>query len=317
MKALVGRLDEQLSRTASASGGAFYAIAKGVVARGGCVCGVAWDDDFKGAHFEIATTEVELERLRGSKYVVARMGDILVRVKALLDEGRQVCFSGCPCQIATLLKFLNGAQENLLTIELICSGVPDEILLRRSIENLEARKHSRVVALSMRKEDSGRPFMFQYRLDGDSAWRTDRWLNRTYVRLWMSGLAKRASCLSCEFKRSFAADLTIGDAWGVQRYARCGDDGRGLSVLIANTPRGECALSGLMDFTYNEVDVKDVIAGNPPLQERTQKQVCNPEHRARVLKALQNGDGWQRVVSGVLELGWMATGLRLIKRICK
>lgn len=55
----------------SSSGGLATAIANQIIAKNGIVYGVAYTSDFKGAEFIRVTTEEDVQKLVGSKYICA------------------------------------------------------------------------------------------------------------------------------------------------------------------------------------------------------------------------------------------------------
>lgn len=114
-------------RLASSSGGIFTAIAEKVIDRGGVVFGAAFNKDFEVEHIYVERKE-DLAKFRGSKYVQGKMGDIYLRVLEFLKMGRPVLFSGTPCQIGALKAFLGKEYDNLLTVDLICHGVPSPMI---------------------------------------------------------------------------------------------------------------------------------------------------------------------------------------------
>ena len=83
----------------STSGGAFYLIAKKVIQKGGIVVGAAYDFDLYLKHTVVNDIN-ELEKLRGSKYVISDTNDTFKKTKELLIKGTMVLYAGCPCQIA-------------------------------------------------------------------------------------------------------------------------------------------------------------------------------------------------------------------------
>ena len=120
--------DEEI-RMESSSGGVFSVLAKNMLSGGGIVFGAAFDENFKLRHIGIED-EKSLEKLRGSKYVQSEIGDAFVRVERFLKSGRNVLFSGTPCQIAGLRMFLRKSYENLLTIDIVCHGVPSPLVFQ-------------------------------------------------------------------------------------------------------------------------------------------------------------------------------------------
>ena len=89
----------------STSGGAFSAIAKYVLQRGGVVFGAALNENNEARHIYVES-EAELWKFRNSKYVQSLIGDTFAQAKEFLKEGRLVCFSGTPCQMEGLMQFL-------------------------------------------------------------------------------------------------------------------------------------------------------------------------------------------------------------------
>ena len=108
----------------SASGGVFTAFAEYVIARGGCVYGCIMDEKFNVRIVRGDAIE-DIEPMRGSKYLQADIGNTYQDVKSQLAKGRLVLFTGTPCHVAALKTYLGcGRTDNLITIDLICHGVP-------------------------------------------------------------------------------------------------------------------------------------------------------------------------------------------------
>lgn len=68
------------------------------------------------------------------------MGKSYQQVKEFLNDGKKVLFSGTPCQIAGLKSFLrNVNQDHLLTVEVICEGVPSPLYVRKYEQSLKKK----------------------------------------------------------------------------------------------------------------------------------------------------------------------------------
>ena len=122
-------------RTASSSGGFFSLLARHVLEQGGAVFGAALDEDMTARHV-CARTVDELAPMRGSKYVQSDLGGSFSQVKALLEEGTAVLFSGVPCQVDGLKRYLGKDYPNLLTCDLVCHGVPSPAVFRAYLDGL-------------------------------------------------------------------------------------------------------------------------------------------------------------------------------------
>ena len=119
----------------SSSGGVFAVLARETIQKGGVVCGAAFDTKFQLRHI-IVETEDKLVELKGTKYVQSEIGTVYWDIKNILLSGRQVLFSGTPCQIVGLKSFLNQEYDNLLCLDLICHGVPSQKVFRRYLDEL-------------------------------------------------------------------------------------------------------------------------------------------------------------------------------------
>ena len=120
-------------RRTSSSGGVFSAIARQVINEGGFVCGALFDEQLTLQH-KVIQTESGLMRIKGSKYIQSKIGDSFITIKELLSSGRKVLFCGTPCQVAGLKSFLKSDPDNLLTIDLICHGVPSPGLFNKYLQ---------------------------------------------------------------------------------------------------------------------------------------------------------------------------------------
>ena len=78
-------------RALSSSGGVFTVLAEEILSEGGAVCGAAFDKDMILRHVLVEEKE-GLKRLRGSKYLQSDSGDVYLRIRELLTEGRKVLF---------------------------------------------------------------------------------------------------------------------------------------------------------------------------------------------------------------------------------
>ena len=106
MKVYAGYNVNQGIRLSSSSGAVFSLLAEFTINQNGVVYGVKMSDDCYSAEFLRVTDIAGLVRLRGSKYLQARIGDTFKQVKEDLLLGRKVLFSGTGCQVNGLKKFL-------------------------------------------------------------------------------------------------------------------------------------------------------------------------------------------------------------------
>lgn len=254
---------------ASTSGGIATAFAKKVVENGGSVYGAAIMDDLTVRHTR-AATDVELEAQRGSKYVQSAIGDSYQRVREDLKDEKQVMFVGTPCQVDGMLYFLGRDYKNLITVNLICHGVPANRLLKENVNHIV-------------KEDSGLDLSFRtstgfalsvYR--GNETLYQREFYKDPYFLGFMRKLFYRNACYSCKYaQKQRVGDITIGDFWGFDKSRPfVSDTPYGLSVVLINTEAGDRFFQQCSDrLYYQERPLEEAVAGNPQLQHPS------PRHR--------------------------------------
>jgi coenzyme F420-reducing hydrogenase beta subunit len=227
------RDDRQLSR--SQSGGAFFAIAELFIKEGGVVYGAAFNEYWTVSHKRVSNN-VDLESLRMTKYVQSDMRGIYAAVKSDLKSEHQVLFSGTACQVAGLKSYIPiSLHKNLLCIDIICHGVPSPQIWKDYLVYLERKFKSPIVKACFRDKQFGwhgaiESFIFS---NGREEHR------RSCNYLYFSGLSIRESCANCKFTNTKrVGDITIGDHWGLRRDDPYEKDGKGVSLLLINSKKG-------------------------------------------------------------------------------
>lgn len=244
-------------RLASSSGGVFSILAKDILAKGGTVYGAAFDCNWSVHHIRIES-ENELSLLRGSKYVQSKIGTIFKQVQKDLQENIPVLFSGTPCQVAGLLKFLKKKYTNLTTVDIACHGVPNpriwEEFLTKSFSNKKIEK------ISFRDKITGwNTFSFSITLSGKQY--SKKIWKHPYMCLFLHDFILRPSCHFCHFRNGKSgADITIADYWGIERNHPDFYDNVGISALITWNSVLPSSIPPSCDF--RETSFEDVCWGN-------------------------------------------------------
>lgn len=235
-------------RFTSSSGGMFTLFANAVLQSGGTVFGAELDDAFQVCHTSITNTG-ELFKLRGSKYVQSNMNGIFKQVRTLLAGGKKVLFSGTPCQIAGLKGFLMKDYANLLTVDVVCHGVPSAKVYNKHLTEIAEDTGEAVTQVKFRDKADGWKrgktlFLTENHCMGSSKRR------ETYMRLFLNNVSIRPSCADCAFnnKRSLA-DITIADYWGVDKQFPEFDDDKGITLVLINTTQGQQLFDSIKDKT--------------------------------------------------------------------
>lgn len=322
----------------SASGGIFAAVAKEILNGGGVVFGCSFEQQsgiICAEHIMIERVE-DLEKLQGSKYVQSFIGTAYQRVKQELEKGRLVLFSGTPCQIAALGSFLGKVEfQNLLTIDIICHGVPGAKFFESYIKEFEKNLGGKIIAFKFRDKTGG------WGLKGSVEYINKRGIHKkkivpvqlsSYYQLFLDSVIYRENCYSCKYAGPFrTGDITIGDYWGVEKehpeYLLVNggsmDQRENLSCVLVNTERGKKMLEKFGFSIQLQPSTFEKVA-------RQNGQLRHPSHRsdkrAFILKTYKEGgyaavDKWHYKRLGAkryIYMLWNALPIRLrafIKRV--
>lgn len=259
-KAFIVQHKDDAVRYQSTSGGAFTAIAQEVINRGGVVFGAIMTEELKVKHDCVATVE-DLAKFRNSKYVQSEIGDCYKRAKKLLTEGRMVCFSGTPCQINGLYKFLGKDYENLIAVDVVCKSVPSPMIFEKYMA-FKKQQEGQISDVVFR--DKKRGFLYctmahygshearqnasdQYRRGSES----DEWL-----RLFLSGKISRRSCITCPYQTMVrVGDFTLGDIWETGDAKL--DDNKGTTMVHIWSEKGKSFFESITgNIRYKEYPVE-------------------------------------------------------------
>lgn len=254
----------------SSSGGVFSVLAKHVISKKGMVYGAEYDE-MMNVVFSTADTEEKTNKIRGSKYVQARINDCFKDVRLKLQQDVDVLFTGTPCQVAGLKSFLRKPYENLFTMEVVCHGVPSEKVWQKHLQVIKAKHldNRNVKNVVFRyKEEDWRSYKICYSTQDGASYLTVRG-DDAYFRGFVRCLYTRPSCEMCLYKNGASgADLTVGDLWGVERILKDGGNSLGESLVIANTEKGMKLLRQNAELlSMKAIDLADAKPYNEGLLE--------------------------------------------------
>ncbi len=254
---------DEAVRRASTSGGVFSALADYVLEDGGVVFGAAMGADLQVHHVACFTRE-ELKRLRGVKYVQSDIGTTYRQVRQML-ESRPVLFSGTPCQVDGLYRYLGGRPERLLTCDVVCHGVPSPGVWTDMVRSVEETCGKKVQSVQFRDKVNGwknSHFTAQFQGGGTLS----RPLMQTeFGRAFGRALFLRPSCYRCPYaSMNRPGDFTLGDFWGLREDELPEEQKLGVGLLLVNTLRASHVFDQL-PIARVAFPTERAIAGNPRL----------------------------------------------------
>lgn len=267
-------------RRISSSGGIFVLLAEETLRKNGVVFGAKFDANWNVVHSCTDTIE-GVSSFLGSKYVQSRIFDSYKRAKEYLDEGRDVLFSGTSCQIAGLKQYLRKDYDKLLSVEVMCHGVPSPRVWRDYLDTIRESKESGIEGNTVLSFLNNKPFIesISFR-DKHEGWGKYGFVVRfsaaqnedekkglssenaqkkrieirephkknVFMQAYLSNAIIRPICFVCPFKSGKSgADISLGDFWTVNQYLPNINDDKGITLVYLLTSKGSEA--------YNTLDV--------------------------------------------------------------
>ncbi len=331
----VKNLDEE-ERIYSSSGGVFVALAREVLAMGGVVFGTVFED---ANRVKITYAEIldDVFPMMGSKYLQAEVGTAFVDAERFLKQGRNVLFSGTPCQIYGLHKYLRKEYSNLLLVDFLCHGVPSPGVWRRYLNEtikkiFSARRAadgkntvfsslnamSTLVDIEFRDKIlyGWKKFSFVVRkksalkADQNSVLLSDIHRENPFMRGFLADIYLRPACYECKCKNGVSrSDLTIADFWGIDTLMPDFDDDKGVSLVLVNTEKGQLIFNKLsMEVRLSALS--DVMPLNGGFKEYT---VPHPG-RSEFFKRFAAGETVDSIVKDLLYISLWRKIARRINR---
>ena len=297
-------------RQASTCGGAFSALAEYVLEGGGVVFGAALDENLRVVHTAGKNVH-DLSRLRGMKPVQSDTGDAYQQVRLYLDQGRQVLFSGTPCQVDGLYRYLGEHPERLLTCDVACGGVCSPGVWAQLVKSMAYVKQHRPTAVEFCGKLTGdRERRFRVKFEGGG--RYDAPMGKCELGRGIARrLFMRPACHRCAYATTDRpGDVTLGDFSGGSFAPE--EKKSGVSMLLINTAKGAQVFDMLplerQHRTLEEAEACCAALREPPMApaEREKffhamEQLPFQQVRARFLSALQHqSDGVAERLRGLL-----------------
>lgn len=264
---------DDIQRSNGTSGGVFAAFAEYIIKSGGVVVGAYFDG--RACKHRIIRTFEEISELQGSKYTPSSLLGLYEEIEKEL-KNRTVLFTGLGCQCAAVLAFFKDSKwkDNLITVDMVCGGVPSKLLIEKYFEANPRVK--RIV--SFRTKDK-----YELTVEAEDGICVDH--NRPLPLYGFScGMTNRLSCYECQYAYAHrATDITIGDLWDYNTLPE--EHSKGVSMIVVHSERGKKLLFD------SEIETKQIDWRGPLLHN--QRLVIGKQRMLRYRKKLGTAfDAW-------------------------
>ncbi len=259
--------DKQV-RMVSSSGGFFSAIAEYILNSGGIVWGAAYTTEMKVTYQYVDKIE-NLDILRRSKYVQCEVGNAFVQIKQQLNKGVTVLFTGTSCHVNGLYAFLenNKNLDKLITIDLVCHGVPSPKVFRSYLDWIECKFDDKLKDFNFRDKRygwcNGVLSVGSFVHKGEKKFVGN---NNSFFTGMLSNVFLRPVCYQCRsngLQRN--ADFTIGDFWGLgkrEEFSRSIEKEFGISLVVLNSSKAEEVFQNINQLIKVERNFEEAYNGN-------------------------------------------------------
>lgn len=251
----------------SSSGGALTALAEQILASGGVVYGACYSKDCRRVVIR-STDEVPLAAMRKSKYVESCVEHSLADVKKQLLDGRTVLYCAAPCQIAGLKAYLGRDDDHLCCCDFTCGGMPSQAMYRVYLNALEKKFGSPVASVDFRPKKLGwQDHAIEMRFQNGKKYLMPAELDPFFYGFVYRQYNVRDNCYACRYAKNHLSDIVLADFW---LYAQASDLPRndsGISLILANTPKGDRLIRSCSDSL--EMTVLDLEKASYNLKDKT------------------------------------------------
>lgn len=261
-------------RKKSSSGGIFASFAKHIIKLGGKVYACTFDQ-LKCKHIAIST-EDDIIKCIGSKYVQSDTKNIYKSIKSDLSNNTLVLFVGTPCQCNALLNFVGNNRDKLYVIDFICHGVCSQELFTRSVHLFEKKNNCKIIDFSFRykTKESLRNFRAKYVKNNSIKSIIKSPTEFPFYNSFLNHYTFRNSCYECQYKTiTRVSDITLGDFWNIEKYRKFAHDYKlGYSAVIINSTKGNFLFSEVKpDIFYKKTNINYLIGNNFALTKKDKR----------------------------------------------
>lgn len=251
-------------RRESSSGGIFTMLAESILDEGGVVFGARFNERWEVVH-DYTETKDGLAPFRGSKYVQSRVGETYRQAKAFLQQGRKVMYTGTPCQIAGLKRYLEKEYDQLLTVDVVCHGVPSPLVWRDYLCDITANNLSQIASINFRDKSTGWK-NYSVKISGKEGkdYVNESFRQNLFMQVFLKDLCLRPSCANCAAKSGKScSDLTIADYWGMEDPDW--DDNKGTSLALVHSSQGQQSMDAC-GVSKKQTSYEEAYRHNPSIE---------------------------------------------------
>lgn len=274
----------------SASGGFATVLSRYVINElSGIVYGATMDKEYNVKHILVDNVE-NLYLLQGSKYVQSNLEEVFSTIKESLKR-KIVLFIGTPCQVDSMKRYTNN-NENLITCDLVCHGVPSPGVFKKYLNYLSKKYKDKIVDFRFRNKCNFDKCGYVEKIFFESG-KTKKIIAEydPFYNDFIRESNYRYSCYSCQYKNRYrVGDFTIGDVNSWENYYDFFPE-MSTSLVITNNKKAEEIIENLKPCIYSKnISVSEEVKLNSALN----KQIKLKETRENIYKKYENFNNYEK-----------------------
>ncbi|MEG0155142.1 MAG: Coenzyme F420 hydrogenase/dehydrogenase, beta subunit C-terminal domain [Lachnospiraceae bacterium] len=245
------------------SGGIAYELAKYGLENHYIISGVIYDYELNIAK-TIIVDNTTLEQTKGSKYIQAITGDCFKKIIEIAKDNKASKFMifATPCQILGIKKSFseNKLNNELITIDLFCHGIPSYLVWNNYLDWLKKRHGiNNLNNIVFRSKVNGWHDFTMKVTSVDKIYEKSSEYDLFY-KAFFDNVLLNPSCNSCVVRKERScADIRLGDLWG-KKYQ---DNKDGVSAVLSLSDIGESIIKKLEEQgvikIFDEENIIDCI----------------------------------------------------------
>lgn len=255
----------------SASGGAFYGLAKQVINCGGVVFGVSnYNMDLKYLYVDKVE---DLYKLQGSKYCQCNITKNDFNLINKFSKERLVLVSGTPCQMSAIKNISKINKKNIFTVEILCQGVPSQTVIDKYNSFKEKKEKKKIINHYYRSKDKyvGRNYLNKYVFEDN----TIKYYVGEEDELSLSfqrQIFLRESCYKCKYaNEKRVSDFVIGDLWNKEIIPSKINAEKGVSFIICTNEKSNNIFGENIYFNKVKTNLNNIVHDNIPFHHPVKK----------------------------------------------
>lgn len=254
----INKNNEELLNTTS--GGVAIELSRECIRQGYKVIGVSYDYEKNIAMTQIANTEEDVEKFKGSKYFQSYTVEAF-QVAVQDKSNQKYAVFGTPCQIYAFRKYLKttNKEKQFILIDVFCHGCPSMNLWNKYLDYIKKKLNvTKFDYIQFRsKACDWHEYCFSFSKNNVN-YDTKKTNNPFYL-LFFSMNAFAKSCYTCKPRNTLEfTDLRLGDFWGYQYDT----NKTGVSIVVPTTKKGDDLFISVKDkFFINKFELKNSVKG--------------------------------------------------------